>query len=72
MLMRNYRVDLNALMRTYENNYVKLLKLMPQTSEVEAFCVYNIQEIEFQLDIVESTRYATLLRLVQQGKTQNI
>ncbi|MEI8608383.1 dehydrogenase [Enterovibrio norvegicus] len=67
MLRQGYRVDLNALMRMYETNYAKLLRLMPRQDDVGEFCVYEIQGNEFQVDIVESTRYTTLLDIWQRG-----
>ncbi|WP_407332145.1 DUF1249 family protein [Enterovibrio sp. 27052020O] len=68
MLRRGYQVDLSALMRMYETNYAKLLRLMPRQDDVGEFCVYDIQGNEFQLDIVESTRYTTLLDIWQRGE----
>ncbi|MGF1769638.1 DUF1249 family protein [Enterovibrio makurazakiensis] len=68
MLKRGYQVDLSALMRMYETNYAKLLRLMPRQDDVGEFCVYDIQGNEFQLDVVESTRYTTLLDIWQRGE----
>ncbi|WP_028023591.1 DUF1249 family protein [Enterovibrio calviensis] len=68
MLRRGYHVDLSALMRMYETNYAKLLRLMPRQDDVGEFCVYDIQGNEFQLDVVESTRYTTLLDIWQRGE----
>ncbi|EOD80306.1 putative cytoplasmic protein [Grimontia indica] len=68
MLRQGYRVDLNALMRMYETNYAKLLRLMPRDDNVGESCVYEIQGHEFQMDIVESTRYTTLLDIWQRGE----
>ncbi|MDD1781697.1 DUF1249 family protein [Enterovibrio sp. ZSDZ35] len=68
MLRREYQVDLSALMRMYETNYAKLVRLMPRQDDVGEYCVYEIQGQEFQLDIVESTRYTTLIDIWQRGE----
>ncbi|KXF80347.1 DUF1249 family protein [Enterovibrio coralii] len=68
MLRREYQVDLSALMRMYETNYAKLVRLMPRQDDVGEFCVYEIQGQEFQLDVVESTRYTTLIDIWQRGE----
>ncbi|PKF50358.1 DUF1249 family protein [Enterovibrio nigricans] len=68
MLRREYQVDLSALMRMYETNYAKLVRLMPRQDDVGEYCVYEIQGQEFQLDIVESTRYTTLINIWQRGE----
>ena len=69
MYKRNYKVDLAALMRVYETNYAKLVRLLPQLERVGDCCVYEIHGTEFQIDILEATRYTTLISLVQLGET---
>ncbi len=69
MLKQNYKVDLAALMRIYETNYAKLLRLLPQSNEVGNSCAYAIQGLVFQLDIIEATRYTTLLNIWQHGNS---
>ncbi len=69
MYKQTYKVDLAALMRIYETNYAKLLRLLPPNNEVGNSCVYDIQGQAFQLDIIEATRYTTLLNIWQQGNS---
>lgn len=60
-----YRVDLPAMMRLYETNYAKLVRLMPKRDEVGQVCRYDIQGQEYALVVLESTRYTTLLDIAQ-------
>lgn len=63
MLQKQYHVDLNALMRLYETNYAKLVRLMPCEKTQGQHRVYDINGTAFQLRIVESTRYTSLLSI---------
>ncbi|MFD2176378.1 DUF1249 family protein [Veronia pacifica] len=67
MIGRGYHVDLSALMRVYETNYAKLVRLIPHSDDVGDSCVYDIQGSEFQIDILESTRYTTLVDIWQKS-----
>lgn len=58
-------------MRLYEINYVHLLPFMPLSGDVGSSSIYDIQGKEFQIDIVESTRYTTLLGIFQRGDEPN-
>ena len=58
-----YQVNLSALMRLYETNYAKLVRLMPRESKIGAMCCYEIQGQIFHLTNLESTRYTTLLSI---------
>ncbi|HIF9062647.1 TPA: DUF1249 family protein [Photobacterium damselae] len=58
-----YTVDLAQLMRLYETNYAKLLPLLPKNDAVGEETVYMVQEHEYRLKILESTRYTTLITL---------
>lgn len=60
-LKKNYQVDLSALMRLYETNYAKLVRLLPKDHKVGNECIYDIQGSSFQLEIVEVTPYTTVL-----------
>lgn len=44
---------------------------MPREDSVGENCVYEIQGHEFQVEIVESTRYTTLLDIWQRGDVPN-
>lgn len=58
-----YQFDLSALMRLYETNYAKLVRLMPPEPEVGARCSYAIQGQVFHLTNLENTTYTTLLSI---------
>lgn len=60
-----YRVDLNAMMRLYETNYAKLVRLLPREERVGEGCSYNINGQEYSLTVKESTRYTTLVDIQQ-------
>lgn len=66
----DYRVDLPAMMRLYETNYAKLVRLMPKRDEVGQVRRYDIQGQEYALVVRESTRYTTLLDIAQLGQGQ--
>ncbi|RXJ70538.1 dehydrogenase [Veronia nyctiphanis] len=69
MIGQGYRVDLSALMRMYETNYAKLVRLIPHSDSVGDSCTYEIRGNHFQIDVLESTRYTTLVDIWQQGDT---
>lgn len=65
MTKRDYHVDLSALMRIYETNYAKLLKLLPKGQKGGENCKFDIQGKCFELKILDVTRYTTLLEIYQ-------
>ena len=66
-MKKRYTVDLAGIMRLYETNYAKLLPLLPKTDRVGDECVYKVADIEYQLRIIESTRYTTVIKLWQRS-----
>lgn len=64
---KRYTVDLAGIMRLYETNYAKLLPLLPKTDRVGDGCVYKVFDVEYQLRIIESTRYTTVIELWQRS-----
>ncbi len=63
-LTRRHVPDLPELHRTYETNYMALMKLLP--ANVEAARLYNIGlSLQFAVSIIENTRYTTLLEISQ-------
>ncbi|PSU28034.1 MULTISPECIES: DUF1249 family protein [Photobacterium] len=60
---KRYTVDLTSLMRLYETNYAKLLPLLPRSDEVGDTQVYLVCDDAYQLTIIESTRYTTVVTL---------
>ena len=62
-MKKNYQVDFSALMRLYEMNYAKLVRLMPRLQNVGEQCSYDIYGQTFQLLVLETTVYTTLLSI---------
>ncbi|MCD9464457.1 DUF1249 family protein [Photobacterium phosphoreum] len=60
---KRYTVDLTSLMRLYETNYAKLLPLLPRSDDVGDVQVYLVCNDTYQLKIIESTRYTTVVTL---------
>lgn len=60
---KRYTVDLKSLMRLYETNYAKLLPLLPRSDMVGDMLVYLVCDDVYQLEIIESTRYTTVITL---------
>ncbi|QIA62495.1 DUF1249 family protein [Vibrio astriarenae] len=60
-----YHVDLADLMRVYEMNYAKLNALLPHQPQVEDVRCYQVQEMSYQLRVVEVTKYTTLVEICQ-------
>nr|WP_086939771.1 DUF1249 domain-containing protein [Thaumasiovibrio occultus] len=52
-------------MRTYETNYAQLVSLLPRGESEH--CHYVVFEDEYQLRILEQTRYTTLVHITQQN-----
>lgn len=50
-------------MRLYENNYAKLLPLLPYSDEIGDARVYLVCDEKYRLTIIESTRYTTVIAL---------
>ena len=50
-------------MRLYETNYAKLLPLLPRSDMVGDMLVYLVCDDVYQLEIIESTRYTTVITL---------
>ncbi|CAM4418118.1 DUF1249 domain-containing protein [Vibrio agarivorans] len=60
-----YHVDLAELMRVYETNYAKLNALLPNQAQVDDVRCYQVQEMSYQLRVVEVTKYTTLVEICQ-------
>ncbi|PXA71203.1 MULTISPECIES: DUF1249 family protein [Vibrio] len=60
-----YHVDLADLMRTYETNYAKLNALLPKPSSVGQVRCYQAAELIYQLQVLEVTKYTTLVEICQ-------
>ncbi|MCL9775045.1 DUF1249 family protein [Vibrio methylphosphonaticus] len=60
-----YHVDLAELMRVYETNYAKLNRLIPTTPDVGDVRCYQAGSLTYQIEIVEVTKYTTLVEICQ-------
>lgn len=67
MARNKYRVDLPALMRLYDINYANLRRLLPPENQRGNCRFYEVKDSLFQLEIIESTRYTSLVVIVQCG-----
>ncbi len=61
----SYHVDLSDLMRMYEKNYAKLNALLPTQPEVEDVRCYQAACMMYQLEVIEVTKYTTLIKVCQ-------
>jgi uncharacterized protein YqiB (DUF1249 family) len=64
-----YHVDFSALMRLYETNYAKLNALLPRQPKVGESRTYQVQAQIYQINVVEITRYTTLVDVFQCDQT---
>lgn len=62
-----YHVDFPALMRMYETNYAKLVRLLPHGDDVGDTRSYDIHGSCYDIEIEESTRYTTLVTIRLKG-----
>ena len=62
---RPYHVNLHELLSLYESNYVKLLPLLSSEKYVGDISRYQLFEHEYGIEIIELTRYTTLICLFQ-------
>ncbi|OBT07366.1 dehydrogenase [Vibrio sp. UCD-FRSSP16_10] len=60
-----YHVDFVGLMRLYETNYAKLNALLPHQAEVGDSRTYQVQSMVYQINIIEITRYTTVVDIYQ-------
>lgn len=64
-LKKPYHVDLSELMRVYETNYAKLNALLPSQPSVGDLRCYQAAQITYQLQVLEVTKYTTLVEICQ-------
>lgn len=60
-----YHVDFAGLMRVYETNYAKLNALLPNQPSVGDVRSYQVVQMVYQLEVVELTKYTTLIDVSQ-------
>ncbi|MGB2078305.1 MAG: DUF1249 family protein [Vibrio sp.] len=63
---KSYHVDLAALMRVYETNYAKLNALLSHQPFVGEIHKYQVNEIGYEIEVLEVTRYTTLVKVIEQ------
>lgn len=62
---KQYHVDFAGLMRLYETNYAKLNALLPANHDVGDSRTYQVQSQVYQINVIEVTRYTTLVDVFQ-------
>ena len=60
-----YRPDFPAMIRLCETNFVQLRYLVPQIDKINESIVYRVNDANYRLTILESTRYTTLVEIAQ-------
>ncbi|WP_131864667.1 DUF1249 family protein [Biostraticola tofi] len=63
--MKRYTPDFPEMMRLCETNFAQLRRLLPRSNEVGDKTAYQVNGAEYRLTIVESTRYTTLVEILQ-------
>ncbi|ANI30127.1 dehydrogenase [Yersinia entomophaga] len=64
-MSKRYTPDFPEMMRVCETNYAQLRRLTPRTDEVNESMAYQVNSICYRLTILESTRYTTVVEIVQ-------
>ncbi|MBQ4772033.1 DUF1249 family protein [Pectobacterium versatile] len=67
--MKRYTPDFPAMMRLCETNFMQLRRLLPKNDEVGEIAVYHVNNAVYQLTILESTRYTSLVEITQTAPT---
>lgn len=72
MQQTRYKVDLRAYHHECEQNYLRLLKLLPPEQNRACFQLQmpDNQRSEIEAEVVERCKYTTLVRLVQKVKNR--
>ncbi|CNE47560.1 DUF1249 family protein [Yersinia nurmii] len=64
-MSKRYTPDFPEMMRVCETNYAQLRRLTPRTDEVNESMAYQVNSTRYRLTILESTRYTTVVEIVQ-------
>lgn len=64
-MMKRYTPDFPAMMRLCETNFAQLRRLLPRINEVGEMIAYQVNGASYRLTILESTRYTTLVEILQ-------
>ncbi|AIN18642.1 MULTISPECIES: DUF1249 family protein [Yersinia] len=62
---KRYTPDFPEMMRICETNFAQLRRLIPRVDEVGESVAYQVNSASYQLTIIESTRYTSVVEIVQ-------
>ncbi len=64
-MIKRYVPDFPEMMRLCETNFAQLRRLLPRNDEVGQTVTYQVTNATYQLKILESTRYTSLVEIKQ-------
>ncbi|MFZ4833586.1 DUF1249 family protein [Rouxiella sp. Mn2063] len=64
-MIKRYVPDFPEMMRVCETNFAQLRRLLPRNDEVGQMVTYQVASAVYQLTILESTRYTSLVEIKQ-------
>jgi len=64
-MIKRYVPDFPEMMRVCETNFAQLRRLLPRNDEVGQTVTYQVASAVYQLTILESTRYTSLVEIKQ-------
>ncbi|MDR3434605.1 MAG: DUF1249 family protein [Rouxiella aceris] len=64
-MIKRYVPDFPEMMRLCETNFAQLRRLLPRNDEVGQTVIYQVPAATYQLKILESTRYTSLVEIKQ-------
>ncbi|AKA38280.1 DUF1249 family protein [Yersinia ruckeri] len=64
-MSKRYVPDFPEMMRICETNFAQLRRLMPRVDKVNESVAYQVNHTRYRLTILESTRYTTVVEIVQ-------
>lgn len=68
-MMKRYVPDFPEMMRVCETNFAQLRRLLPRDDRGGVSVMYQVNAARYQLTILESTRYTTLVEIKQTAPT---
>lgn len=64
-MMKRYVPDFPEMMRVCETNFAQLRRLLPRDDQVGVSVAYQVNGASYQITVLESTRYTTLVEIKQ-------
>ncbi|ATM87509.1 DUF1249 family protein [Yersinia massiliensis] len=64
-MIKRYTPDFPEMMRLCETNFAQLRRLIPRNDEVGENIAYQVNGVSYRLTIIESTRYTSVVEIVQ-------